>query len=220
MKTRGFALILALLLMLSLRVSAVSVPDLTKNGSITFEIRFQGEPVEGGAMALYRVGDIVEEDGNYGFALIPALRDSGLSLDDLDDPNLAKELARVAADAGLPPLTAPVEEGTAAFRDVPTGLYVATQPEAAPGFSALEPFLISMPRYEDGEYVTDVKARPKTSLEPEPTAPTEPTEPTEPEPTEPELPQTGQLQWPVPMLAVAGLALIAFGWTLRRDRET
>ncbi len=33
------------------------------------------------------------------------------------------------------------------------------------------------------------------------------------------LPQTGQLDWPVPVLCIAGLALFAIGFALRRDRE-
>ena len=32
------------------------------------------------------------------------------------------------------------------------------------------------------------------------------------------LPQTGQLNWPVPVMAVSGLLLFAFGWTLDRRR--
>lgn len=30
------------------------------------------------------------------------------------------------------------------------------------------------------------------------------------------LPQTGQLNWPVPVLAVSGVVLFAFGWALDR----
>ncbi|MDD5931112.1 MAG: SpaA isopeptide-forming pilin-related protein [Oscillospiraceae bacterium] len=43
------------------------------------------------------------------------------------------------------------------------------------------------------------------------------------EPGKPTLPQTGQLNWPVPVLAAAGLGLFAAGWALcfrRKDHET
>lgn len=33
------------------------------------------------------------------------------------------------------------------------------------------------------------------------------------------LPQTGQLNWPVPVLTVAGLLLILVGWYLRSGRQ-
>jgi len=51
--------------------------------------------------------------------------------------------------------------------------------------------------------------------EPEETDPTKPTEPDEPtEPDKPKLPQTGQLNWPVPVLAVCGIFLTVVGWYL------
>ncbi len=34
------------------------------------------------------------------------------------------------------------------------------------------------------------------------------------------LPQTGQLNWPVPVLAISGIVLFAFGWTLDRKYRT
>ena len=46
---------------------------------------------------------------------------------------------------------------------------------------------------------------------------TEPTQP--PVPEEPELPQTGMLWWPIPLMAVTGLALIAVGIRLRKGER-
>lgn len=37
-------------------------------------------------------------------------------------------------------------------------------------------------------------------------------------PSSPALPQTGQLNWPIPVLAVADILLFAFGWLMRRER--
>lgn len=53
--------------------------------------------------------------------------------------------------------------------------------------------------------------------EPEITEPGKPE--TTPEPTGPKLIQTGQLNWPIPMLAVAGLLLFTFGWVQNRKSE-
>lgn len=60
---------------------------------------------------------------------------------------------------------------------------------------------------------------------PEPTDPTEPdeTKPGETQPPEttkpsgPNLPQTGQLWWPVPILALAGMILFLLGWIRRKE---
>lgn len=210
MKKRIFAALLAVLLLGCLTVHAHEVPDLTKNGTITFVMDWNGEPLSGGSLTMYRVGDIVEDDGNFGFACVAQIE--AVPLEDLDDPELAAALAAAARDAGLEALAAPIQDGEAVFADVATGLYVVVQDEAAPGFAPLSPFLISMPKYEDGRYVTDVTADPKVPLE---TAPTEPTQPKPTEPDDPKLPQTGQLNWPVPILAVSGLALFVAGCFLR-----
>ena len=34
------------------------------------------------------------------------------------------------------------------------------------------------------------------------------------------LPYTGQLIWPVPVMAIAGMLLFAVGWSLRKDKKT
>lgn len=210
MKKRIFAALMALLLVGSLTVAAHEVPDLTRNGTITFSMDWNGEPLEGGSLTMYRVGDIAEDDGNYNFACVPGIE--AVSLEDLNDPALAETLAEAAQNADLETITVPIADGKAVFADVVPGLYVVTQEEAAGGFAPLSPFLISMPQFADGHYEYDIAADPKVPLEAEPT---EPTQPTEPGPTDPWLPQTGQLNWPVPMLAVAGLALFIAGWILR-----
>lgn len=211
MKKRIVAALIALVLLGSLTANAHEVPDLTKNGTITFTLAWNGEPLDGGSLSIYRVGDVVEDDGNFIFACVPEIE--AVSLENLNDPDLAAALADAARNSGLEAVSAPVSDGKAVFTDVVPGLYVVVQEaeDASEGFAPLRPFLISMPRFEDGHYVTDVAATPKASLEP---APTEPTQPTEPKPTGPNLPQTGQLKWPVPMMAVAGLALFAAGWIL------
>lgn len=216
MKRSLLTLLLTAVLALSMitAVSAHEVPDLSKSGTITFQVTWEGEPLEDGEFRMYRVGNIAEDDGNYLFALVPALADSGVNLENIDDPALAQQLADLAADAGLESLTATVEDGQAYFADVAPSLYVVVQTEACTGFAKMAPFLISMPRYEDGTYVTEVVAKPKVSME---TEPTDPPESTTPPP--PELPQTGQLNWPVPLLASAGLAFFALGWALCFGRK-
>lgn len=262
MKKRIIALILALVSCLCLTVHAKNVPDLTQNGSITIVFRWALRPLQDGEVALYRVGDIREDNGNYTFVPVPELADSRLDLEDLDDPTLARRLADLAVEKGLKPLTAEIRNGEARFEDVTPGLYVVVQTRASTGFAEISPFLISMPRYEDGEYITDVVAKPKVPVIPEPSCPTEPTNPSEPseptgpsepseptkpseptepsvpdestepdettvpsepteptEPPKPELPQTGQLNWPVPVLAMTGMFFLVLGWLLCFGRK-
>lgn len=56
-------------------------------------------------------------------------------------------------------------------------------------------------------------------LSPSPAAPEEPETPAEPSPGT-KLPQTGQLNWPVPVLTVLGLCLILAGWELRVGKQS
>lgn len=211
MVKRIIALLISLLLIgcLSMTVMAAHpVPDLTKNGSITFVMDWEGEPMDGGNLNLYKVGQIAEDDGNYGFRLIEEMEGSELTLESIGDPVLAEELLTLAKVLKLTARTAPIREGTARFQDLAPGLYVAWQDkaDATKGFAPISPFLISIPKFQNDTYILDVIAQPKVPLETVP-----PT--TKPPPPE-ELPQTGQLNWPVPVMGIGGAVLLILGFVL------
>ena len=213
-RKRIAAVLLAAVLVLAMpmRAQAHDVPDLSRKGSVTVTVRMGETPVSGGSLTLYRVGDIAEDDGNYSFALTEAFLASGVSLDDLSAPELAETLAEYAGNtSGVTKTIA--ADGSAAFTELELGLYLAVQTDAAPGYSKLTPFLVSVPYMEDGAYQYDVDATVKGELERTPT-PTEPTTP--PDPT---LPETGQLNWPIPVLATLGLILFATGWCITAKKK-
>jgi hypothetical protein len=89
------------------------------------------------------------------------------------------------------------------------GLYLAFQNEAdaTKGYSALQPFFISVPQLQGDTYVLDIIARPKVPLKPAPPPPPPP-------PPPPEIPPTGQLNWPVPVMASLGGLLLVLGLIL------
>lgn len=197
--------------------------DLDRAGSIAVTLAYGGEEVAGGTFALYRVGDVVEDDGDYGFALAEGFTGSGLSLDaaTLEGASTSAELAaRLAAYAegqGLAGEEVAVGAGgTVSFDGLEPGLYLLVQTEASEGFEPADPFLVGVPMLEDGSYVYDVDASPKVALteaeEPEGPAAEDPGEQT---PADETLPQTGQLNWPIPVLAAGGLALFGAGVALR-----
>lgn len=202
------------------QVFAVQNVDPDKQCSITFLFEFDSTPLTGGKLTLYRVGQI-SPDGNQ-FVLVEPLLQDGPDLSNLEDPSLAKTLNELAVEHNLPSYTAGIADGKAVFSDLKTGVYVVCQlnGEEIPEYAAINPFLISLPQWQNDAYIYDMTASPKVPLQPSATEPTQP-KPTEPVDT-PDLPQTGQLNWPVPLMAVSGLAIFGIGWILffrakRRD---
>ena len=215
--------LLALLLLLELPLSAAAhpVPDERKDGhcSITVTMTYQEKALPGGTLALYKVGDVVEEDGNYSFVPVAAIRGDLPQFGDIQSPDLAEKLSKL--EDKLTPVTALPqkvgENGKVTFLDLPFGLYLVVQKTAPAGYGKTEPFLVSLPYLEEGEYQYDVASQPKTDLEREVT-----TKPTTSPTTKPasssggKLPQTGQLWWPVPVLACGGLGCIVVGLIRKR----
>lgn len=209
-------LALPLLLCLPLSAAAHAVPDESQDGhcSITITMTYKGKAVPSGTLALYKVGDVVEDDGNYSFVPVEAIKADISEFGDIQSADLAEKLAKL--EKKLTSVTAkPVtidKKGTATFSDLKFGLYLVVQKTAASGYGKTSPFLVSVPYLYKDEYKYNVTSQPKTDLE------------REVKPTTPpssggggKLPQTGQLWWPVPVLVCAGLGCIAVGLIRRRE---
>lgn len=211
--------LLALLLLLGLPLSAAAhaVPDESRNGhcSITVSMTYKGKAVRGGKLALYKVGDVAENDGNYSFVPVEAIRGDIPEFGDIESPELAGKLAKL--EKKLTPVTAdPVtvgKDGKATFSNLTFGLYLVVQKTAASGYRKIAPFLVSVPYLYRDEYQYEVTSQPKTDLEQE----VKPTAPPSSGGGGGKLPQTGQLWWPVPLLICAGLGCIAVGLFRRRE---
>lgn len=222
--------VLLLICSVGMPVLAHEVPDQTRKGSIEITMHTDETTVGGGTLTLYRVGDVNESDGNYAFVLTEDFEESGESLENIGSAELANHLAAYAEEKTLEGLTQAIDDnGNVSFTELELGLYLLVQEEAAEGYNKLNPFVVSVPQMKEGAYVYEVDASPKVELTPAPTPPLndpdEPDVPEEPdEPDEPKLPQTGQLNWPIPVLTVAGLTLLALGWLLcsgcKKERKT
>lgn len=216
----ALVLLLGLAAGLCLRAYAHDVPQLDRLCSITVTTRRGDVPVQGGSLSLWRVGEVAQEDGNFFFRPTGDFSACGESFEELEaDGELAARLYGFIRQEGLTGLAEKElgPEGTATFEALPVGLYLVAQPQAAAGYEPLAPFLVSLPYMENGTYQYDLSALPKPELEREP----QPTQPpaTEPKPDDPDLPLTGQLWWPVPLLACGGLLLFTVGLVLKRRPE-
>ena len=220
MKKHLISALLALLVLLCLPLSAAAhpVPDESQDGhcSITITMTYKGKAVPGGTLALYKVGDVQEDDGNYSFVPVKAIQSDISEFGNIESSDLPGKLAKL--EKKLTPVTAkPVtidKKGTATFTDLRFGLYLVVQKTAASGYGKASPFLVSVPYLYKDEYKYNVTSQPKTDLERE----VKPTTPSSPGGGGGgKLPQTGQLWWPVPVLVCAGLGCIAVGLIRRRE---
>ena len=214
MRKKILSLILSLMLLLAMALPAHAheVPDPERRGSISLTMAYQGSPVSGGTLTLYRVADVVSVNGDYGFAYTADFAGCTIPVTELGSADLPTALAEIAKAKLLAGTTLTVAaNGKVKFSDLEIGLYLVVQNEAAPGYKKVNPFLVSVPYHEDGGYIYDVDTAPKNLPGPE-EVPTEPPATTEPPaPSEPKLPQTGQTNWPVPVMAVVGMLLVTAG---------
>lgn len=213
-RKRMITLLVALALLCAFTTTAFAhdVPDTEKTGTIKIVMQTaNGTTVPGGTLTIYRVGEVFEDDGNYSFILTGDFVNCGQSLEDVTSVDLAGNLAGYATEKSLAGTTKTIaQDGSVAFEDVELGLYLLVQNTAASGYNKADPFLVSVPMMEEGVYIYDVDASPKVEVERAP----ETTTPPPTKPSQPSLPHTGQLNWPIPILVVAGLALFCLGWVL------
>ena len=221
MYNRILAVLLAVSLFFVLAVNtsaAQTIPDLIQTGSLTFTMDVDGEPLDSGNVNLYYVATAEYSNEAYSFELLDALIAGGATLDtdDLYDDVQAIRLLSFAQEILDEYLSEPIEDGEVRFTDLKAGLYLVWQrPEdASEGCDAMAPFLISIPKMQGGKITLDVTGKPKVPLE---TTPTTPPPPSPPPP--PNVPQTGQLNWPVPVMAVTGVVLLLVGWVLCAGRK-
>lgn len=197
--------------------SAAQTPDLTQKGSVALHLSCQGKPLPGGSVTLYHVASLSD---SLEYLPEPEFEGSGADLSGPLTAKLAEALAAYAEEEHIPGQTQAVGSGaTAVFSGLKAGLYLFVQEEVRSGYLPFRPFLVSLPLQVGDTFVYGVDASPKIAPEPEPTEPTEPTKPNAP----PGLPQTGQTNWPIPVLGVTGLVLVAAGTVLcftgRRKRR-
>ena len=187
--------------------------DINKKGNVSISFRYNSEVVSGGKLTIMKVADVTVSDGTFLYNLTNDFKSSGLNLSDTSDSSLATSLYTFSTDHNLTGKTLDIsDKGNVTFSELDTGLYLFSQSTPAKGYKAITPFIVSVPLNSDGEYLYNIDASPKVQISKEYV---EPSMPYVEKPKESKLPQTGQLNWPVPVLIMAGLVLLIIGWILR-----
>ena len=223
--------LLALVLVLGIPVSAraeggvlVIDPD-REDCSITLTLAYkdngEDKELQGGELSLYTVASVKEENGYHfdvttgkladeeGVSEIPSMTSKELSKVNFElAQKLEKPAAKVEADR-----SEKIVGGEVSFTGLKPGLYLIVQTKLSEGDRKVNSFLISIPD-EEGNF--QITGAPKPGV----FTPEKETE-TEQPPKKPsgKLPQTGQLWWPVPVMAIAGAALLAAGIVSKKKKK-
>ena len=202
---------LAVLCLLLLPVRAAEY-DPDRTGTVSVTLQEGGKALAGAELTLYRVGNAAE--GGYHQSFAPTAEFAGADLTDLSREGLASALAEQANSlTGTRKTTDSL--GRAVFSELTPGLYLVVQTGKVKGYQPIGPFLAAMPLSEGNGWNYDIEARPKVA----PESDTKPTTPGGGGGGKPPLIQTGQLNWPVPVLAVSGILLFSLGWAMVNLRD-
>ena len=209
------------MMMTGMAVSAAGpdIPDLNRKGSLSITFTVKGEPIsDGNEVGIYKVANVVEDNG-FKFVFNDTFAEAGEMPEDLDAVNgeLALKLEKIAKkkNASLYESSQKLDSsGNVTFSDLEVGLYLIvhtkkteiTLSDKTKVVYTINPFLVSIPQKEDGEFVYDVSSKPKVAPEKNVTPPKK-----TPPPPPKRVPQTGQLWWPVMVLGVAGAVFVTFG---------
>lgn len=239
---RLIPLLLLVCALLSVNLTALAaeeLPQTDRKGSINVTVRDTetNESVKGGCLKICQVAAVSVNDWNFSYTYTDAFAKCGQPLNDIASEDLADALAQYALENNMKMAEEKAgADGCTTFSNLSLGLYLVMQGEAADGYESIRPFLISVPMKEGQSLVYDVDASPKgitvdrktvesgediSGNEPDANDPGQKTVSKTPvksnENTENKLPQTGQLWWPVLVLAAAGAVFFGIGWSRRRS---
>lgn len=162
-------------------------------------------------VVLYKIAD---EDG-----FTDEWKECPVSLEELGNKETAKVLADYAKKNSVEGIAkVRDEDDIVTFMHLGKGVYLIVQD------GVINPYIVFVPMMVDGKEEYDIHTFPKV----EPDEPDTPEDDKSKVPVAPgismdpevTLPQTGQLNWPVPVLAISGIILFTLGWYLcYREKE-
>lgn len=157
---------ITLLLLLNCATAVSAEPfDTEKNGSISVTLTEQYEqtPIVGAKLWVYYVATVgINTDGKLNYIYTEAFKEMEVAV---DDTNLLAKLDAYVWQNKVPAVELTTDDkGTAAYQDVPLGLYYIKQPEAVQGFAPCTPFLVTVPMQADDGFTYAVNASPKTQV--------------------------------------------------------
>ena len=96
------AVVVFLLLASSCMCAFAAVPDFDRKCSITFTMAYNGSPISGGSLKMYRIAKWELMDNSYGFEWVPELADAGLPLSQAGTEDFARRVFMLVESRSLP----------------------------------------------------------------------------------------------------------------------
>lgn len=195
-----------------------------QRGTLTINISYKGNAVADGEFTIFCVATVSEDGETY--TATKDFEECSINFNRLDDNDLPNYIYEYVLLNGIKGTVKKVNyKGEVKFEGLEDGLYFIAQTKGTLGYEAAAPFLAEIPNYnsETNKWEYNLEAKPKV-LPDSMTVPSEPTE-TQPETENPitmpsdMLPHTGQLNWPVPVLAFAGIILFIIGFAMYNERK-
>lgn len=225
--SRALAVVGAMVLSAAVAVGASASGewiDLNKKGSISVTMHdSKNTAIAGGEMTLYKVADVhLENEADLSFVLTNGFAASGVKESELTEKNfnasaLVSKFQKGITSTAVSTKAEIGKDGKVSFSNLDLGIYLLVQNKAADGYNAVNPFLVTVPMQENGSYIYTVDATPK--VEAATAAPTVTPAPTTVPTTGNKLPQTGQLDWPVPVMACMGVLLFSLGFYMQQKEK-
>ena len=209
-QTAGVLLCVGLLWLCPLIAGAVTV-DSERTGTLCVQLEVTAERSDwsGVEFSLYRIGEILNENGGLRYAVNDSLAPSGVDLNFATAQEAeegAQRLRRFIQERRLSPQSSQQTDaaGAAVFSGLQPGVFFVQVTDGKEWLTA-SPFVVAVPHYKNGELLYTVTANPKHELQ---------TSAPRPSPTPPPsngIPQTGVIRWPIPVFGAGGCLILALG---------
>ena len=198
-------ILVVLLLSLCFCINAVAVSepiDLERTAQLSVTMECSHGYKCGGNVAIYYIASIEWAGSNYVFKYTDDFKDCNIPLENISDDKKAEKYSNYVIEKGIVVDRKILVDGTVVVKDLPLGLYMVVHEDPDDGFSAALPFLATLPTVNGDYWEYEVDATTKVELKHYEVIPP------------PDIPQSGQLKWPVPVLACLGVLVFAIGCAL------
>lgn len=141
--------------------------DFSKKGSIAITLKESESkaPISGVEITIYKVASMDIKDNNLIFNYVNGFENCNVSLDNLNNENLASSLEKcMVASSALKFTETTSTNGTVSFNNLDLGIYQVIQTKEKEGYSKIASFLVMIPENINNKWTYDIIAEPKTSI--------------------------------------------------------